>query len=129
MTTFYRKSDELCLAHDAEAERLGAEFWNYGWFTSEDEISSKTNLGILTTIWDAKAKAYKHDLEKYGPKLQLLDMQQDVGWGVRLSNVIIAVCSTKEKAEAFIEGLERLYREYSLPTDAPDAHAPDAHYH
>ena len=112
-----RKSDGLCLAHDAEAERLGVEFWNYGWVTNEDEISSKTSLGILTTTWDAKAKSYKHDLEKYGPKL--LDMQH-LGWGVLLSssNVIIAVCSTKEKAEAFIEGLERLYREYSPPTDA-----------
>jgi len=106
-----QKVDGLDLAHEAEAERLGAEFWNYGQFTGDDEISSKTSLGILTTTWDAKAKAYKHDLEK---RLAMLDLQH-LGWGVRLSNCIIAICSTKEKAEAFIEGLERLYREYAPP--------------
>jgi hypothetical protein len=40
----------LCRAHEAEAERSGAEFGNYGAYTGKGVIVSKTTKGILTSV-------------------------------------------------------------------------------
>jgi hypothetical protein len=37
----------LWQAHEAEAQREGAEFYNYGWSTSPGGICSKTSAGRL----------------------------------------------------------------------------------
>jgi hypothetical protein len=48
-------------AHDAEAKRRGAEFYNYGWALGEDFVCSKTSKGKLETHWDAQAREWKHE--------------------------------------------------------------------
>ena len=47
-------SDPLCLAHEAEAARLGVEFRNYGWVSGDDFICSKTDKGIS---WNRMGRA------------------------------------------------------------------------
>ena len=39
----------LWRAHEEEAHRCGAEFYNYGWSNCGDEIASKTSKGILAS--------------------------------------------------------------------------------
>jgi hypothetical protein len=46
------EGDPLCNAHVAEAERQGAEFYNFGWFQDDDCLCSKTDKGILSTEWN-----------------------------------------------------------------------------
>jgi hypothetical protein len=49
-------------AHEKEAERAGAEFWNFGWGETEGSIASKTSRGVLTTtLWGTE---YRHDWEE-----------------------------------------------------------------
>jgi hypothetical protein len=47
-------------AHEAEAERCGAKFYNFGWSLGEDAISSRTDKGVLSTVWDAQAEQWHH---------------------------------------------------------------------
>ena len=58
-------SDPLCLAHEAEAARLGVEFRNYGWVSGDDFICSKTDKGYLGTEWDAQSQQWRHCFEQY----------------------------------------------------------------
>jgi hypothetical protein len=53
------ETDPLLKAHNEEAERQGAEFWNYGKYTGEGDIMSKTDKGYLSTLMrDGKVKHY-----------------------------------------------------------------------
>jgi hypothetical protein len=51
-------------AHEAEANRLGAKFYNCGWSTGDFgdwfAIASKTSLGIFSTGRHAKTGEVKH---------------------------------------------------------------------
>lgn len=40
----------LYAAHQQEAHRVGAVFWNLGWVQTDTSICSKTSAGILETI-------------------------------------------------------------------------------
>jgi hypothetical protein len=40
---------KLWQEHEAEADRKGVEFFNYGWSTADDGICSKTSAGYLET--------------------------------------------------------------------------------
>jgi hypothetical protein len=61
-----RRVDErwasLCEAHEQEAARFGAEFWNYGWVQNPPYgICSKTSLGLLNSDIDRNGNA-THEL-------------------------------------------------------------------
>jgi hypothetical protein len=47
--------------HNAEAERIGAEFYNFGWCTEENCITSKTSKGILSSTIDPETGEIWHD--------------------------------------------------------------------
>jgi hypothetical protein len=53
----------LLKAHNEEAEREGAEFGNYGAYTGEGVITSKTTRGILTSV--EKNGKVTHHWEEY----------------------------------------------------------------
>jgi hypothetical protein len=57
------EKDPLLKAHNTEAERMGAEFGNYGAHTGEGVILSKTTLGRLTSI--EKNGEVRHYWEEY----------------------------------------------------------------
>lgn len=55
--------DLLDEAHEAEAKRRGATFYNYGWGADEYSIASKTSLGIFQSDIDPKTKIVTHTWE------------------------------------------------------------------
>jgi 23S rRNA C2498 (ribose-2'-O)-methylase RlmM len=42
-------TDKMILAHEAEADRVGAKIWNHGWVGGDDYWLSKTSHGLLET--------------------------------------------------------------------------------
>lgn len=46
----------LMESHMRTADRLGAEFTNLGWYSSDDRIESKTTKGILVTVVDGTGR-------------------------------------------------------------------------
>jgi hypothetical protein len=57
--------DKMLKAHDAEAAKYGAEFFNYGKYTDRNLILSKTSRGILESRIDpatTKVSHYWHPL-------------------------------------------------------------------
>jgi hypothetical protein len=52
--------DPMSLAHQGEARRRRATFYNFGWVSEENAISSKTSKGILYTEWDALTAQWRH---------------------------------------------------------------------
>jgi hypothetical protein len=50
----------LWRAHEEEAHRRGAEFWNYGKGTDENSIFSKTNIGFLYSEIDPATMKVTH---------------------------------------------------------------------
>ena len=54
----------LWQAHEAEAQREGAEFYNYGWSTSPGGISSKTSAGYLES-WISATGQIMHEWTPY----------------------------------------------------------------
>jgi hypothetical protein len=57
------EKNPLLRAHNAEAERVGAEFGNYGKYTDDESICSKTTKGYLTSIM--KGSEIHHVWEGY----------------------------------------------------------------
>jgi hypothetical protein len=53
-------SDRLWNEHELEAERLGAEFYNYGWYQSETDACSKTSKGYLSSTIDPATMQVTH---------------------------------------------------------------------
>jgi hypothetical protein len=64
MTTFYIEPSPdhppFVLLHQAEAERQGAEFYNFGKVVGDESISSTTSKGWLTTEIDRKTGEVSH---------------------------------------------------------------------
>jgi hypothetical protein len=58
-------AERLLREHEAEAERLGVEFTNYGWGTSDYGIASKTTKGILSSQIDPETMNVIHRWETY----------------------------------------------------------------
>ena len=54
------EEDKLLRAHEAEAEKYGAEFYNYGWGTDTNCIESKTERGILKSRIDPSTMEVSH---------------------------------------------------------------------
>lgn len=52
MAEYEANQEKLLAAHEAEAEKEGAEFYNLGWASGEDFIHSKTDSGRLYTSID-----------------------------------------------------------------------------
>lgn len=50
------RQDQLIAAHEEEADKHGAEFYNLGWASGDDFIHSKTDKGRLYSEIDAKGK-------------------------------------------------------------------------
>jgi hypothetical protein len=46
--------DKMLRAHEAEAAKRRAKFFNYGWASGRNGICSKTSHGILTTEINTK---------------------------------------------------------------------------
>jgi hypothetical protein len=65
--TYFLSDDEAKLLdeHEAEAERKGAEFYNFGKVTGEDYIHSKTSKGRLTTTIDRKTMEVSHSWKSW----------------------------------------------------------------
>jgi hypothetical protein len=61
-----RRWETLCDAHEQEAERLGAEFHNYGWVQNTYDICSKTSVGYLSSYIDQNGNV-THEVLKKGP--------------------------------------------------------------
>jgi hypothetical protein len=55
----------LWRAHDQEAQRLRAEFYNYGACTDDTFILSKTSRGYLETSVNPRTKEVSHRLTPY----------------------------------------------------------------
>jgi hypothetical protein len=53
---------KLWQEHEAEADREGAEFYNYGKFTTDDSIYSKTSAGHLVS-WVSATGQIMHEWE------------------------------------------------------------------
>jgi hypothetical protein len=56
------ETDPLMKAHNEEAKREGAEFWNYVKCQGDGEIMSKTNKGYLTSIMKGGKVRHHWDL-------------------------------------------------------------------
>ena len=54
------EEDKLLRAQEAEAEKYGAEFYNYGWGTDTNCIESKTERGILESRIDPSTMEVSH---------------------------------------------------------------------
>ena len=52
--------DKMLRSHEAEADKQGAEFWNYGNVIGENEIYSKTSKGNLETCIDPRTMQVSH---------------------------------------------------------------------
>jgi hypothetical protein len=57
---------QLADAHENEVNSKGATFFNFGWVTDADCITSKTSRGILTTYRSKPRGKAKHDWLTYG---------------------------------------------------------------
>lgn len=57
--------EALCDAHGQEADRIAAEFYNFGWASSDREITSKTTLGYLWSKIDPETGKVTHELLPY----------------------------------------------------------------
>lgn len=55
---------KIDMAHITEAADKGAEFYNWGWFSSRNRIESKTDKGILVTIRNADG-SFSHEWLDY----------------------------------------------------------------
>jgi hypothetical protein len=55
--------------HEAEAERHGAEFTNFGWCTDEHKIESKTNKAILVSTISLTTLAVRHKWLRRAPRI------------------------------------------------------------
>jgi hypothetical protein len=62
--TFNTNEAQACEAHEEEANRLGAEFYNCGWSSGDYGdwfcITSKTSRGRFSTIRHAKTGEIEH---------------------------------------------------------------------
>jgi len=57
----YRKLEKLLWeAHEKEAKRSGADFYNFGWGADEASIASKTSKGILQSDIDPETGKVTH---------------------------------------------------------------------
>jgi hypothetical protein len=65
--TYFLPDDEAKLLdeHEAEAERHGAEFYNFGWGNGDNFICSKTSKGVLTTTIDRKTMEVPHSWKSW----------------------------------------------------------------
>lgn len=59
------EEDKMLRAHEDEAERYKAEFWNYGKVVGAGFILSKTGRGILETHIDPNTAAVSHHWSSY----------------------------------------------------------------
>jgi len=57
--------DKLCQAHEAEAEKRGTEFWNYGCGSAEHRIESKTDKAKLYSTINPTTLVVTHEWEPY----------------------------------------------------------------
>jgi len=57
--------DRLEVAHEQEAVRNRAEFYNFGWYTDDDSIMSKTDKGYLTSVLCRATGKFQHYWEPY----------------------------------------------------------------
>src|SRR5262245_50455987 len=55
----------LWRAHTSEASRRGAEFYNYGWATTDDAILSKTSAGYLDSQIDPTTMKVVHHWSEF----------------------------------------------------------------
>jgi len=60
--------DKLLRSHEAEAEKQGAQFWNYGKVIGENEIYSKTSKGNLESQINPKTMQVTHRFTSYEQK-------------------------------------------------------------
>jgi hypothetical protein len=58
-------NDKLWAEHDAEAERLGVEFYNYGWGQGGHHVQSKTSRGYLSSNIDPTTLEVTHYFDLY----------------------------------------------------------------
>jgi hypothetical protein len=65
--TYFLPDDEAKLLdeHEAEAERHGAEFYNFGWASGDNFICSKTSKGVLATEIDRKTMEVSHSWKSW----------------------------------------------------------------
>jgi hypothetical protein len=61
--------EKMLRAHDDEAAKHGAEFWNYGKYIDKYFISSKTTMGYLDSRIDPKTMKVEHRWELYANAL------------------------------------------------------------
>ena len=60
--------NKLLRSHEAEADKQGAEFWNYGKGLAKNEIYSKTSRGHLESWIDPKTMEVRHRWTTYEDK-------------------------------------------------------------
>lgn len=58
-----RNEDALEAAHEEEAKRKRAKFFNFGWGTTDNSIASKTSKGILQSDYNPQTKKITHTWE------------------------------------------------------------------
>jgi hypothetical protein len=74
-----RALEALGRAHEQEADRCGAEFYNFGWVNGENSITSKTSEGILDSEMDpATMKVIHHwtSWKRYKAQMRFFEMRQ-----------------------------------------------------
>jgi Protein of unknown function (DUF2695) len=57
--------ERLLREHEAEADRRGAEFWNYGWGQSDYGLASKTTAGVLASQINPETMEVTHTWGTY----------------------------------------------------------------
>jgi hypothetical protein len=60
--------NKLLRSHEAEADKQGAEFWNYGKGTAENEIYSKKSKGHLVSCINPNTMEVRHQWTTFDEK-------------------------------------------------------------